>query len=309
MSINSGSMLKAKHIKNIKIPYYFQNQRSKSFKYIFNIHPLYSLSFQGFSLLDRFDGTNYTRWKDKLKFLLAALKIFYILDSDIAPLSELMNGEVEAVRNERQKCQEDELISRGQILNALSDCLYDLYINTISNKEIWEALENKYKAKEEGTKKFYISKYFDFKLLDNIPLLSQIHEMQIIVNKLKAVKIDILEIFQVGVIIAKLPETWKGYRLKIMHSCEDYSLEQLQKHLRIEEESRIRDKTEILNEGFSKPNVVEKIEPSAKSNKRKLSRNFNKSKKKIKGGCFMCGRFGHYAMIVGTKNKTISSRK
>lgn len=44
--------------------------------------------------------------------------------------------------------------------------------------------------KEEGTKKFLISKYFDFKVLENITYFPQIHEMQVIVNKLKAIKIE-----------------------------------------------------------------------------------------------------------------------
>lgn len=175
--------------------------------------------------LDRFDGTNFTRWQDKLKFLLTTLKIFYILDPELAPLPKPTNGETVAVRAERQKRQEDKPICCGHILNALSDRLYDLYINTSSIKEIWNALENKYKAIEEGTKKFLILRYFDFKFLENIPLLPQIHKLQVLVNKLKAVKIENLETFQVGAIISKLPETWKGYRKKIMHSFEDYSLE------------------------------------------------------------------------------------
>lgn len=102
--------------------------------------------------------------QEKLKFLLTTLKIFHILDPELAPLPKPTNGETEAVKAKRQKRQEDELICRGHILNALSDRLYDLYINTTSAKEIWEALKNKYKAKEEDTKKFLISKYFDFKI-------------------------------------------------------------------------------------------------------------------------------------------------
>ncbi|RVW58052.1 Retrovirus-related Pol polyprotein from transposon TNT 1-94 [Vitis vinifera] len=147
----------------------------------------------------------------------------------------------------------------GHILNALSDRLYDLYTNTYSAREIWEALENKYKAEEEGTKKFLISQYIDFKFFDEKPLLPQIHELQVIVNKLKVLKIELPEAFQVGAIVAKLPSSWKGYRKRILHKSEDYSLEEIQKHLRIEEESRSRDKmVEESNGGTNKANVVSK---------------------------------------------------
>lgn len=36
--------------------------------------------------LDRFNGSNFTRWKNKMIFLLIALKIFYILDLELAAL-------------------------------------------------------------------------------------------------------------------------------------------------------------------------------------------------------------------------------
>ncbi|RVW90101.1 Retrovirus-related Pol polyprotein from transposon TNT 1-94 [Vitis vinifera] len=161
--------------------------------------------------LDRFDGSNFTRWQDKVRFLLTTLKISYILDPTLAPLPEPKENDTPQVVAARKKRKEDELICRGHILNALSDRLYDLYTNTNSAREIWEALENKYKAEEEGTKKFLISQYIDFKFFDEKPLLPQIHELQVIVNKLKVLKIELPEAFQVGAIVAKLPSSWKGY--------------------------------------------------------------------------------------------------
>ncbi|RVW67317.1 Retrovirus-related Pol polyprotein from transposon TNT 1-94 [Vitis vinifera] len=133
--------------------------------------------------LDRFDGSNFTRWQDKVRFLLTALKIFYILDPTLAPLPEPKENDTPQVVAARKKREEDELICRGHILNALSDRLYDLYTNTNSAREIWEALENKYKAEEE-----------------------------VIVNKLKVLKIELPEAFQVGAIVAKLPSSWKESR-------------------------------------------------------------------------------------------------
>ena len=43
---------------------------------------------QDFVKLDRFDGTNFTSWKDKLMFLLTTLKISYVLDPDLPKLRE-----------------------------------------------------------------------------------------------------------------------------------------------------------------------------------------------------------------------------
>ena len=254
--------------------------------------------------LDRFDGSNFTRWQDKVRFLLTALKIFYILDPTLAPLPEPKENDTPQVVAARKKREEDELICRGHILNALSDRLYDLYTNTNSAREIWEALENKYKAEEEGTKKFLISQYIDFKFFDEKPLLPQIHELQVIVNKLKVLKIELPEAFQVGAIVAKLPSSWKGYRKRILHKSEDYSLEEIQKHLRIEEESRSRDKmVEESNGGTNKANAVSKANhPKGKNNNDKRnSGNYMSPKKNQeqfkgkKGPCFVCGKPGHYA--------------
>ena len=111
---------------------------------------------------DHFDGSNFTRWQDKVRFLLKTIKIFYILDPLLAPLSESKEDDTPKVVATRKNEEEDELICKGYILNALFDRLYDLYTNTHSAREIWEALENKYKVEEEHTKKFLISQYIDF---------------------------------------------------------------------------------------------------------------------------------------------------
>ena len=181
--------------------------------------------------LDRFDATHFTRWQDKLKFLLTSLKIFYVLDPELEAIPEPSDNDSEERKVERKKRQEDELICRGHILNALSDRLYDLYTDNSSARDIWNALEFKYKAEKEGTKNFLISKYFDFKMLDGKPILPQVHELQVIINKLRDMKIELPEQFQVGAIITKLPSSWKGYRKKLLHNSKDFSLEKIQMHL------------------------------------------------------------------------------
>ena len=156
-----------------------------------------------FVKLDRFDETNFTRWQDKLKFLLPALKIFYVLDLDLKPIYEPINEDFDELKAERKKRIEDELIYHRHILNALFDPLYDLYTDTRSAREIWKILKFKYKADEEGTKKFLIAKYFNLKMVDYNSILAQVHELQVLVKKMRAVKIDNTDTFQVGAIIEK----------------------------------------------------------------------------------------------------------
>ena len=86
--------------------------------------------------------------------------------------------------------------------------------------------------------KLIIQKYFDFKMLDNVSVLDQMHELQILVQKLNDLSIKIPELFQVGAIIAKLPPLWNNYQKKLLHMAKELTLEQIGTHLQIEEDSR-----------------------------------------------------------------------
>ena len=241
--------------------------------------------------LDRFDGTNFSRWKDKMKFLLTALRLFYVLDQNLIPFPTASDEDTDEIKAQRKKREEDELICRGHILNNLSNHLYDLYTSMKSPKEIWNALEAKYKTMKIGTNKFIIQKYFDYKILDNISVLDQVHELQILVNKLCDLSINIPESFQVGAIIAKLSPSWNNFRKKLLHMSWDLTLEQFEKHLRIEEESRIRDGTNtnskvnvnnvsnVQSGSSSKTNKHLKVNKSGSSFKKNSSKNPNKDKK------------------------------
>ncbi|GAV83419.1 UBN2_2 domain-containing protein [Cephalotus follicularis] len=185
-----------------------------------------------------------------MKFVLTVLKIAYVLDPNLHQIPEdpqPIEGQqqdvvvLEQPKDQRKKRVEDEKLGRGHILDTLSDRLYDLCTNVKSPRELSEALEFKYKAKEEGTNKILISKYLDFKIADTKHILEKVHEWQVMMNKLRILKIILPETFQVGAIIAKLPPSWKVFVKKLMYKSKDISLYQIQKQLRIEKEARKRD--------------------------------------------------------------------
>nr|KAJ0204686.1 hypothetical protein LSAT_V11C500252470 [Lactuca sativa] len=106
---------------------------------------------QEFAKLDGFDGQNYTCWVDKVKFMLHVLKLAYVLDLKLAPITIYPILEV-------GKTMDPTIISNLEKERALRReseelYLYDLYASVKDPREQWSALEVKYKDHEEGTKK------------------------------------------------------------------------------------------------------------------------------------------------------------
>nr|GEZ11878.1 zinc finger, CCHC-type [Tanacetum cinerariifolium] len=86
------------------------------------------------------------------------------------------NENLETTRK-RMKWENDDYICRGHILNGMSDSLFDIYQNIGSAKELWESLESKYMTEDASSKKFLVSNFMNYKMVDTIPVMEQFHEM------------------------------------------------------------------------------------------------------------------------------------
>lgn len=272
------------------------NQRVYSFEMASEATSAYKVMNQDFVKLDRFDGTNFNRWKDKMLFLLTVLKVAYVLDPETnileEPAADATSENIAKFADLKKKREDDEFTCRGHILNTLSDRLYDLYMSIKSPVEIWKALEEKYNTERQGTDKFLMLKYFEFKFLDTQPIMNQVHELQVLVQRLRDLKVMIPDSLQVGAIISKLPSTWNDYRKKLLHMAEDFSVERILRHIRIEEESRKRDAVSLPQ--HSNVNYVES--KTTRKGKRKASSQTEEKQdnKKMKRTCFHCHKKGHY---------------
>ncbi|KAL1063820.1 hypothetical protein V6Z11_D13G169300 [Gossypium hirsutum] len=95
---------------------------------------------QEFVKLDRFDGSNFNCWKDKMLFLLTVLNMAYVLDPNLQPVEgpapNAKFDEIVKVAELKKKREEDNFTCRGHILNTLSDRLHDLYMSMQSPVEI-----------------------------------------------------------------------------------------------------------------------------------------------------------------------------
>ena len=123
-----------------------------------------------------------------------------MLDPNLPQIPVPSPNEIEDVKKEHTKLQEDKLLCRGHILNTLSDCLYNLFTSVQSPREIWNALEFKYNTEKQGANKFHSLQFFEFNMVDHILVLDQVHELHILFSKLKDSKVDVGEPLNIGTI-------------------------------------------------------------------------------------------------------------
>ena len=79
-------------------------------------------------------------------------------------------------------------------------------------------------------------------------------------------------------VIEKLLSTWKDIQKTLRHKRKDYSLERLQRYLRIEEEARISDKKDLVENG-GKINLAESKPQVDNEKKVKFDQHLGKNKK------------------------------
>ncbi|KAG7594245.1 hypothetical protein ISN45_Aa01g030140 [Arabidopsis thaliana x Arabidopsis arenosa] len=183
------------------------------------------------------------------------------------------NGENVSVEETRKqlKWENDDYICCGHILNGMSDSLFDVYQNVESAKELCDALELKYMAKDASSKKFLVSDFNSYKMSDARPVVEQYNELLRIVGQFAQHNMKMDESISVSSIIDKLPPSWKDFRRMLKHKKEELSLVQLGSHLRIEESLRVQEGGKPKNKEAetSSINMMEESGSSKMKNKGK----------------------------------------
>nr|GEY61929.1 zinc finger, CCHC-type [Tanacetum cinerariifolium] len=157
-------------------------------------------------------------------------------------------------------------------------------------------------AEDASSKKFLVSNFSNYKMVDSRSVMEQYHELLQIMGQFTQHGLNMDESIFMSSIIDKLPPSWKDFKHSLKHNKEELSLVQLGSHFRIEESLRIKENgkgkgKEIV--GSSSVNMIEdgKNKSNNKNNKekkRKNNGNNDRSNKKYKVTCWKCGKTGHY---------------
>jgi hypothetical protein len=127
------------------------------------------------------------------------------------------------------------------ILTLLSDQLYDVYMDYTNPTLLWDALERKFAVPEAGRLIYTCEQFYDFSIDAAKYIVSQAHEIQLLVGEITSLGCLLPDRFVATGIIDKLPVTWRDFATTLKHKRDDITTENLIIALDVEEKSRAED--------------------------------------------------------------------
>ncbi|GJQ90167.1 hypothetical protein Tco_0001306 [Tanacetum coccineum] len=146
-----------------------------------------------FGKLDKFEGHDFKWWYKKMHFLLTNLKVVYVLTT---PMPELLEDDrVETIRR-RAKWE----------------------------NELWDSFESKHMAEDASSKKFLVSNFNNYKMVNSRLVMEQFNELLRILGQYTQHGLKMDEFICVSSVIDKLPPSWKDFKHTLKHGKDDLSL-------------------------------------------------------------------------------------
>ncbi|GJY69643.1 hypothetical protein Tco_0472625, partial [Tanacetum coccineum] len=89
--------------------------------------------------------------------------------------------------------------------------------NKDKGKELWDSLKSKYMAEDSSSKKFLVSNFNNYKMVDSRPVMEQYNELLRILGQYTQHGLKMDESIYVSSIIDKLPPSWKDFKHTLKH--------------------------------------------------------------------------------------------
>ncbi|GJS48577.1 zinc finger, CCHC-type containing protein [Tanacetum coccineum] len=102
------------------------------------------------------------------------IRVLYVLTTPIPEYSE--NATVHQIKR-RNKWDSDDYVCRGLTLKGMYDPLFNIYQNIESRKELWDSFEAKYMVEDASSKKFLVSNFTNYQMVDSRPVMKQYNEL------------------------------------------------------------------------------------------------------------------------------------
>lgn len=102
-------------------------------------------------------------------------------------------------------------------------------------------MEKKYCADDAGKKKYVVEKWIKFRMVDNMPIMEQVHEYENLTADVLNEGMEMCEILRAHVLVEKFSLSWSDYMNQLKHKKKNLTLQELISHMRIEEANYLKD--------------------------------------------------------------------
>lgn len=159
-----------------------------------------------FIKLEHFDEVNFQCWPKQMHFLLANLKMMYVLTTP------------------KSSTNEDKTIAQGRVMikwvhicNSMFETLYNSYKYKAITKDMWDTLETKFLVEDAISKKFFATKFFSYNMVHSMFAVEQFNKIMYILAQFTQHNIKINESISVLFTIDTRPQSWKNYKRNLIY--------------------------------------------------------------------------------------------
>ncbi|XP_060210766.1 uncharacterized protein LOC132637736 [Lycium barbarum] len=195
------------------------------------------------SKLKPLDGNNFKCWSQKLLIFSEQLEVDYVLFNEpptfgsntVVDVANTTIGSITTMvvdNATKKKFEKDNKTIRGHLLNHMTNPLFDLFVTYKSAKEIWDNLEKKCGADDAGKKKYVVGQWIKFQMVNNMPIMEQVHEYENLTAAVLTECMKMCEVFQANVLLEKFLPSWSDYRNQLKHKKKDLTIQELISHMR-----------------------------------------------------------------------------
>ena len=117
------------------------------------------------------------------------------------------------------------------------------FISCTLGKELWDALEAKFRVSDAGSELYLMEQLYDYKIVENCSVVEQAYEIQTLAKELEHFPYLLPDKFVAGGIITKLPPSWRDFATSLKHKRQEFSVTELIGS-DVEERARAKDNRE-----------------------------------------------------------------
>jgi hypothetical protein len=116
---------------------------------------------------------------------------------------------------------------RRAVIGTLANKYVNSYLTFTSAKTLWDALDDNFGVSDAGSELYIMEHLFDYKMVENRPVVKQAHEIQALTKELEQFSCVLPDKFVAGGIIAKLPPSWTHFATTVKYKRQEFSVAKL----------------------------------------------------------------------------------